>query len=628
MHALSGANSHSALNGVRRLRIALAQINVTVGALDANVERIVRAAREAHQAGAQIAVFPELAIPGYPPEDLLLRPGFVADNLRALDDVARATASLRGMTLLVGFADRGADLYNAAAILREGACVDVYHKHFLPNYSVFDEDRYFQPGDRIPCYKIDGVMVGVSICEDIWYPGGPPTVQAYEGAEVLLNLSSSPFFVGKQAARERMLATRASDTGSIVAYCNLIGGQDELIFDGNSVIFDSQGELIARAKAFEEDLLLVDLDIEDVFRMRLHDPRRRKERREPEANIPAPLVIGQSVPAHESALPLAPRIEPALSREEEAYRALVLGTRDYVRKNGFSSAVIGLSGGIDSALTAAIAVDALGADAVIGVSMPSRYSSPGSRDDAKALADNLGMRYLTMPIESIFTAMLDVLREPFELFPSSSTLPEENVQARIRGNLLMALSNRSGAIVLTTGNKSEMAVGYATLYGDMAGGFAVLKDVFKTLVYDLARWRNEQAGRDLIPASTITKPPSAELRPDQVDTDSLPPYDVMDPILQAYVEDDRSPAAIVDMGFDAQTVQRVMAMVERAEYKRRQAPPGIKITERAFGRDRRLPITNAYTSRAEPTKTADVREQAEPRSRASTSGGRQARRGG
>lgn len=613
MDAQSGTHSRGAFNGVRRLRIALAQINVTVGALAANVERIVRAAREAHDAGAQIVLFPELAIPGYPPEDLLLRPGFVSDNLRALDEVTRATASLRGMTTLVGFADRGDDLYNAAAILRDGVCVDVYHKHFLPNYSVFDEDRYFQPGESAPCFMIDGVQVGVSICEDIWYPGGPPTIQAYEGAEALLNLSSSPFFVGKQAGRERMLATRASDTGSIVVYCNLVGGQDELIFDGNSVVFDGQGELIARAKAFAEDLLLVDLDIEDVFRTRLHDPRRRKEKRNVLSAASMPIVIGgDGQHAQTAAPPVTPRIEPTLSRVEEAYQALVLGVRDYVRKNGFSSVVIGLSGGIDSALTAAIAVDALGADAVIGVSMPSRYSSAGSRDDARALADNLGIRYLTMPIEPIFAAMLETLREPFALFPSSSTLPEENVQARIRGNLLMAISNRSGAMVLTTGNKSEMAVGYATLYGDMAGGFAVLKDVFKTLVYELARWRNEQAGRDLIPESTLTKPPSAELRPDQKDTDSLPSYDILDPILQAYVEDDRSPAAIVDMGYDPAMVQRVMTLVERAEYKRRQAPPGVKITERAFGRDRRLPITNGYTSRAAMPNPADATDTTSP----------------
>ncbi|MGE5334806.1 MAG: NAD+ synthase [Nitrososphaerota archaeon] len=635
IQSLSGTGARGALNGVRRLRIALAQINVTVGALSANVERIVRAAREAHKAGAQIVIFPELAISGYPPEDLLLRPGFVADNLRALGEVCRATTDLPGMTLLVGFADRGSDLYNAAAILRDGVCVDIYHKSFLPNYSVFDEDRYFQPGESAPCYLIDGVMVGVSICEDIWYPGGPPTIQAYKGAEVLLNLSSSPFFVGKQAGRERMLATRASDTGSIVAYCNLVGGQDELIFDGNSVVFDGQGELIARAKAFEEDLLLVDLDIEDVFRTRLHDPRRRKEKLDHRGDFPAPIVVGgEATHAHSAPPPLAPRIEPMLSQDEEAYRALVLGVRDYVGKNGFSSAVIALSGGIDSALTAVIAVDALGPNAVTGVSMPSRYSSAGSRDDARVLADNLGIRYLTLPIEPVFSAMLDALREPFEVFPSSSTLPEENVQARIRGNLLMAISNRSGAIVLTTGNKSEMAVGYATLYGDMAGGFAVLKDVFKTFLYQLARWRNEQAGYDLIPENTLTKPPSAELRPGQQDTDSLPPYEVLDPILRAYVEDDRSPAAIVDMGFDAATVQRVIAMVERAEYKRRQAAPGVKITERAFGRDRRLPITNAYSSAATGVAkppAADTRAQAgrtDARARAGANGSRRTRRSG
>src|SRR5690348_14488262 len=576
MNAQSGTNHRGASNGVRRLRIALAQINVTVGALPANVERIVRAAREAHKAGAQIIIFPELAIPGYPPEDLLLRPGFVADNLRALDDVCRATADLPGMTALVGFADRGADLYNAAAILREGACLDVYHKHFLPNYSVFDEDRYFQPGESAPCYVIDGVMVGVSICEDIWYPGGPPTVQAYAGAEVLLNLSSSPFFVGKQAGRERMLATRASDTGSIVAYCNLVGGQDELIFDGNSVVFDGQGELIARAKAFEEDLLLVDLDIEDVFRTRLHDPRRRKEKADRQSATLAPLVIGgEAAHAHTSPPPIAARIEPLLSREEEAYRALVLGVRDYVVKNGFSSAVIALSGGIDSALTAVIALDALGAEAVAGVSMPSRYSSEGSKDDARELAVHLGIRYLTLPIEDTFAAMIETLRGPFaDDPPAAVALAEENLQARIRGNLLMALSNASGAIVLTTGNKSEMAVGYATLYGDMAGGYAVLKDVFKTLLYDVARWRNEQAlaetGRLLIPQNTIDKPPSAELRPDQKDTDSLPPYEILDPILRAYVEEDWAFDDIVALGFAPKTVRKVMSLVDNSEYKRRQ----------------------------------------------------------
>jgi NAD+ synthase (glutamine-hydrolysing) len=584
--------------GVRRLRLALAQINTRVGALDANVTRIATAAAEAYQAGAQVVCFPELAIPGYPPEDLLLKPGFVEDNLAALNWLTEASARWPGMTLIVGFADRESDLYNAAAILRVGERRGVYHKQFLPNYSVFDEDRYFRPGDAAPNFIIDGVTAGISICEDIWYPSGPPTLQAYAGAEALLNISASPFFVGKQADRERMLATRAADTGAIVAYLNLVGAQDELIFDGGSVVFDGSGNLIARAKAFEEDLLIVDLAVEEVFRTRLRDPRRRKFH--PTLPIPSrdTIVVSARPATRERSAPRADcpaRIEPLVSGAAEAYAALTLGVRDYVRKNGFKSAVIALSGGIDSALTATIAVDALGADAVTGVSMPSRYSSAGSKDDARALAEHLGIRYLTLPIEDTLDAMLKTLHEPFANdAPSAVALAEENLQARIRGNLLMALSNASGAIVLTTGNKSELAVGYATLYGDMAGGYAVLKDVFKLLIFELARWRNEQAGYDLIPQNTLDKPPSAELRADQKDTDSLPPYEILDPILKAYVEEDRGAAEIAQLGYDAATVQRIITMVDRSEYKRRQAPPGVKITERAFGRDRRLPITNGY----------------------------------
>jgi NAD+ synthase (glutamine-hydrolysing) len=585
-------------DGARQFRLALAQINTHVGALDANLARIVRAAGEAHAAGAQVVCFPELAIPGYPPEDLLLKPGFVEDNLAALESLTKASAQWPEMTLIVGFADRDVDLYNAAAILRDGRRYGVYHKQFLPNYGVFDEDRYFYPGVNAPNYRMDGVTVGISICEDIWYPDGPPTLQAYAGAEALLNISASPFFMGKQAARERMLATRAADTGAIVAYLNLVGGQDELIFDGSSVVFDGQGNLIARARAFEEDLLVVDLEVDEVFRTRLHDPRRRKYQLAPPGSVADTIVISERPAARESASLQSgsrARIEAPLGREAEAYAALTLGVRDYVRKNGFQNAVIALSGGIDSALTAALAVDALGAEAVTGVSMPSRYSSAGSKDDARALAEHLGIQYLTLPIENIFAATLKTLRDQFaDDAPAAVALAEENLQARMRSNLLMALSNASGAIVLTTGNKSEMAVGYATLYGDMAGGYAVLKDVFKTLVFDLARWRNEQAGYDLIPQSTIEKPPSAELRPDQRDTDSLPPYDVLDPILKAYVEDDWSLAEIVRRGYDPATVRRIIAMVDRSEYKRRQAAPGIKITERAFGRDRRLPITNGY----------------------------------
>lgn len=591
----------------RQLRLALAQINLTVGDLSGNVARILTAARAARAAGATVVCAPELAIPGYPPEDLLLKPGFISDNLRAMDDLRRASADLSGITIITGFVDREQDLYNAAAVIREGDLVGVYHKQYLPNYGVFDEDRYFSAGSSAPTFVIDGVHVGISICEDIWYPNGAPTMQAYAGAEALLNISASPYHVDKQAARERMLSTRAADTGCIVAYLNTVGGQDELVFDGSSSVFDGRGELVARAKAFAEDLLVVDLDVEEAFRARLHDPRRRKDRDALSETFAPPIIVSLApaparhaphVSVHEAVTPAlgaSGRIEPLPDRLEEVYRALTLGVGDYVRKGGFTEAIVALSGGIDSALTAAIAVDALGAEKVLGVSLPSRYSSRGSRDDAHALAENLGLRFMTIPIEQMFAAAMETLAEPLTTFgPTTSTVTEENLQARIRGLLTMALSNRSGAIVLTTGNKSEMAVGYATLYGDMAGGFAVLKDVFKTLVYDLSRWRNQQAGRDLIPQSTIEKPPSAELRPGQMDTDSLPPYAVLDPILRAYVEEDRSFEALAQLGFDPVVTRRVMALVDRSEYKRRQAAPGIKITPRAFGRDRRLPITNAY----------------------------------
>ncbi len=611
----------------RQLHLALAQIDVTVGDLSGNVARILAVARTARAEGATVVCAPELAIPGYPPEDLLLKPSFISDNLRALDDLRKATAELSGVTLITGFVDRAEDLYNAAAVLREGALLGVYHKHYLPNYGVFDEDRYFSPGREIPIFIIDGVRVGISICEDIWYPNGSPTLEASAGAEALLNISASPYHAGKQAGRERMLATRAADSGCVVAYLNMVGGQDELIFDGASTVFNGRGELVARAKSFAEDLLVVDLDIEEAFRTRLHDPRRRKERESPTETLSAPIVVSlapapiRRTPdvsvreAETPALGTSGRIEPLPDHIEEVYRALTLGVGDYVRKGGFTETLVALSGGIDSALTAVIAVDALGPDKVIGVSLPSRYSSQGSRDDAHALAEHLGIRFLTIPIETMFEAGIETLAEPLATFgPTTSTVTEENLQARIRGMLMMALSNRSGALLLTTGNKSEMAVGYATLYGDMAGGFAVLKDVFKTLVYDLSRWRNQQAGRDLIPEATIEKPPSAELRPDQMDTDSLPPYATLDPILRAYVEEDRSFDALVQLGFDPVITRRVMALVDRSEYKRRQAPPGVKITQRAFGRDRRLPITNAY--RDEPEAPTSER----PAQRGKTSG--------
>lgn len=582
------------------LRVALAQVNMTVGDLRGNQARILQAMRDAHAAGAHIVCLPELALTGYPPEDLLLKPGFVDANLAALRELVTASRDFPGLTSVVGFVDRMHDIYNAAAIIHEGRLVNTYHKHYLPNYGVFDEYRYFQAGHRAPLFLINGVHVGVNICEDIWYPTGPLTIQAHAGAEVILNINGSPFHTAKDQFREDMMATRAADNGVIVAYLNLVGGQDELVFDGGSMVFDAQGSLIARARRFEEDLLIVDLDTASVFRSRLHDPRRRQERLQVnEEDVPLYVISNQpeATPGMLSGsrppvIGAPQRIEPEMSQMAEIYAALVLGTRDYVRKTGFKQAVIALSGGIDSSLVAAIAVDALGAENVLGISMPSGYSSEGSKTDAQELAENLGMRCLTIPIEDMFRLSLQAMGPA--LGEGDPGLAAENLQARIRGNVIMTISNKLGPIVLTTGNKSELAVGYCTLYGDMAGGFAVIKDVFKTMVYQLCVYRNSLGPRTVIPQSVIDKPPSAELRPEQKDTDSLPPYEELDTILRAYVEQDRSIDEIVAMGCAPATVQRVTRLVDLSEYKRRQAPPGVKITPRAFGRDRRLPITNQY----------------------------------
>ncbi len=580
------------------LRVALAQINVTVGDLDGNAGKIRAAMQQAHAAGAHIVCVPELALAGYPPEDLLLKPGFVADNLRKLDELVAESCDLPGLTSIIGFVDRDHDIYNAAAIIAEGRLVGIYHKHYLPNYGVFDENRYFQAGRQAPIFRINGVHVGVNICEDVWYPTGPMTLQAHAGAEVIININGSPYYAGKGIFREEMLATRAADNGVIVVYLNMVGGQDELVFDGGSMVFNEQGALIARAKEFEEDMLMVDLDTASVFRSRLHDPRRRQERlqvRPGEVSIieveTTPSQLQQTQQAN-VILDAPQRIEPKMDHLQEIYAALVLGTGDYVRKTGFKKAIIALSGGIDSTLTAVIAVDALGAENVLGISMPSGYSSEGSKTDAQALAENLGIQYMTIPIEETFRTSLKMLQPA--LGEGDPGLAAENLQARIRGNILMTISNKLGPIVLTTGNKSELATGYSTLYGDMAGGYAVLKDVLKTLVYDLCRYRNSMGSGPVIPQSVIDKPPSAELRPGQMDVDSLPPYEILDPILKAYAEEDRSFSEIVAMSFDAKTVERVMHLVDISEYKRRQAPPGVKITTRAFGRDRRLPITNRY----------------------------------
>lgn len=567
-----------------RLRIGLAQINTTVGDLSGNVERIVASLEEAKSLGVDLVAFPELALTGYPPEDLVLKPAFVEANRTALESVACRT---EGIAAVVGFVDRDTDLYNAAAVLADGAVVGVYHKERLPNYGVFDERRYFREGAGVALYQIAGAWVGVTICEDIWSPGGPFARQALAGADLIVNINASPFHRGKWRDRQRMLATRAADYAVAVAYVNQVGGQDELVFDGNSVVFDPTGRIVAEAASFTEELLVCDIELEEVFRTRTHDPRRRHLGHRGARHVERHVI--SAAPRSPSRPPLNASGPIAHDDVGEVYQALVLGTRDYVRKNGFEKVVLGLSGGLDSSLVAVIAVDALGAENVIGVSMPSRYSSEGSRTDAAALAKALGIELRSIPIESMFSAALETLAPQFE--GREPDVTEENLQARIRAIILMALSNKFGWLVLTTGNKSEMAVGYSTLYGDMAGGFAPIKDVPKTLVYELARWRNARDPEPMIPESVLTKPPSAELRPGQLDVDTLPPYEELDPILELYVERDWGVPEFRDAGFDVELVRRVIGMVDRSEYKRRQAPPGIKVTPRAFGKDRRLPLT-------------------------------------
>jgi len=576
---------------LRTIRLGMAQLNCTVGDLSGNVGKIVRSIDEAKSLGVDLLTFPELAITGYPPEDLLLKPHFLKQNQQSLEEVMGHTSDI---VVVVGFVDSDGDTYNAAAIIYNDRLVGVYHKVYLPNYGVFDENRYFRAGTGCPVFIIYGIGIGVTICEDMWYETGPATMQAYAGAKLLINISASPYHAGKGGFRERMLATRAADNVAIVAHNNLVGGQDELVFDGNSLIINEKGALIARGKQFEEELIVADLDIESVFRSQLHDPRRRKE---------IPLVNGQlgqatkvEVPSEcpaNNKPPLPPRQVERLDEVAEIYQALVLGTRDYVGKNGFKKVAIGLSGGVDSSLVATIAVDALGDDNVVGVSMPSRYSSPGSQSDAEALARNLGIEFKVIPIEKAFSAYMETLAEPFK--DTQQGVAEENIQARIRGNILFALSNKFGWLVLACSNKSETATGYTTLYGDMAGGFIPLKDVPKTMVFELAKYKNCQAGKEVIPSSILTKAPSAELRPDQKDTDTLPPYEFLDPVLKAYVEDDLAIEQIVAMGFDREVVTRVARLVDRNEYKRRQSAPGIKITPRDFGKDRRLPITNRFS---------------------------------
>ncbi len=568
-------------------------MNPMVGDLAGNVKKINQFILNAREYAPDIIAFPELAVTGYPPEDLLLKPQFIKDNLNALKNIQE---KVDDFVVIVGFVDKKDGIYNAAAVIHKKDVVDIYHKMRLPNYGVFDEYRYFQSGTRYPVYQMSDIVFGINICEDIWYPEGPSTMQSLAGADFIVNINASPYHIGKAVHREKMLSTRAADSSVIVAFLNMVGGQDELVFDGSSLVIDQNGDVLAQGKQFEEDMLVLNLNLDAVFMKRLHDPRRRQQVNAMEKGLIEKISIG-----HKPETRKARRTIPCLCSssyltcvEEEVYTALVLGTRDYVQKNGFKKVCIGLSGGVDSCLVAAIAADSIGKENVTGLFMPSPYTSKESREDAVELSANLGINIVHMPIDGIFDAYLKTLSPQFGGLPPDAT--EENIQARIRGNMLMAVSNKYNWLVLTTGNKSEMSVGYATLYGDMAGGFAVIKDAPKTLVYKLCEWRNKKAGTNVIPERVLRKEPSAELRPDQKDTDALPPYEVLDPILKAYIEDEMDFEEIVNFGCEVECTKKVIRMVDTSEYKRRQSPPGIKITRRAFGRDRRFPITNKYRS--------------------------------
>jgi NAD+ synthase (glutamine-hydrolysing) len=575
---------------VKTVRTVIAQINPTVGDLSGNVKKIISHIGGAKKLGANIVAFPELAVTGYPPEDLLLKPHFIQDNIDALDKIKEAS---KDIIVIAGFVDRNEGIYNAAAVISGGKLADVYHKKHLPNYGVFDEYRYFKPGKKYPVYDIGGTDIGVNVCEDIWTEKGPAKVQALSGAEVIININASPYHVGKVFFRENLVRKRAMECKASIVYVNMVGGQDELVFDGGSFAVNDKGDILVRGKQFSEELIAVDIDVQG------------KKKDLPQRNKRALRTImrtGELVENIKIASTLTRKQKTALRKKkpvqrsdsEEVYEALLLGTRDYVRKNGFKGVVIGISGGVDSALVTTIAVDALGRENVHGLFMPSKYTSKESREDSHSHAKNLGIKITTIPIDGIFKSYLKIISQHF--IGLKTDITEENLQARIRGNILMAFSNKFSWLVLTTGNKSEMSVGYATLYGDMAGGFAVIKDVPKTMVYKLCEWRNTKAGKKLIPERILWKEPTAELRPDQKDTDALPPYPLLDPILKAYVEEDKSFDEIMKMGCEVECAQRVISMIDHAEYKRRQAPPGIKITPKAFGKDRRFPITNRYKS--------------------------------
>ena len=575
---------------LKKIRTVLAQINPTVGDLRGNMRKIISCIKRARKLKADIVAFPELAVTGYPPEDLLLKPQFIQDNIDALHKIKAAS---KDITVIAGFVDGNDGIYNAAAVISNNRLIDVYHKKHLPNYGVFDEYRYFKSGGRYPVYKLRGINIGVNVCEDIWIEKGPAKIQALSGAEVIININASPYHMGKALFRENLITSRALECDAIIVYVNMVGGQDELVFDGGSIVIDSRGNLVAEGSRFREELLTVDLEVRGTEKeLTRKDKRELKtllERNERIEKITIP-----SAPAQRQKPAYRKKKFRKLPEQEEVYNALLLGTKDYVHKNGFKGVVIGMSGGVDSALVATIAVDAIGKENVHGLFMPSIYTSKESREDACSHGGNLGIKILTIPIDSIFKSYMEILSKPFKGMKPDIT--EENLQARVRGNILMAFSNKFGWLVLTTGNKSEMSVGYATLYGDMAGGFAVIRDVPKTLVYKLCEWRNEKAGKDMIPERILWKEPTAELKPDQRDTDSLPPYPLLDPILKAYVEEDRSFDEIMKMGCEIECAQRVITMIDHSEYKRRQAPPGIKITRRAFGKDRRFPITNKYRS--------------------------------
>ncbi|MBF0123462.1 MAG: NAD+ synthase [Candidatus Omnitrophica bacterium] len=552
------------------MRIALAQINTTVGDLSGNCDWILAFSERARQQDADIVAFPEMCVTGYPPEDLLLKSHFIFNNLKALKDVA---GRVHGIVAVVGFVDAGKNgvLYNAAAVICDGKIIGIYHKQALPNYSVFDEKRYFTAGKNAGLFSLQGIPFGVNICEDIWTPDGVFTQQAKGGAGLILNISSSPYEVGKRQYREKIVTQVARSTGAYVGYVNLVGGQDELVFDGASMVVSPSGKILAAGAQFKEDLIVCDVPL--------------KKKRVAKAIIVKTKAMGKKAD-------IKPQISKRLSLVEEIYAAIVCGTRDYVQKNGFRKVVIGLSGGIDSSLVAAVACDAVGRGNVIGISMPTRYNAEETKNDARLLAKNLNIEFYEVPIEGVFEVYLQALKPEFKNLPFG--LAEENLQSRIRGNILMAFSNKFGWLVLTTGNKSEMATGYCTLYGDMSGGYAVIKDILKTRVYDLCEFYNKNEGRDIIPRSIFKRPPSAELRYNQTDQDSLPPYSVLDKLLELYVEAHEDHKSMVASCKDEKLVKRVVGLVDKSEYKRRQAPPGVKISKRAFGKDWRLPLTNQY----------------------------------